>query len=612
MKLLLALYVALMSAATGWAAQLEPAGSVDASAVTKQALPLTAHFSILEDKSGQLTLADVQQPQVAARFTPSGDVGESMNLGFSRSAYWLRLRLRNPSAQPLERLLEIGYARLGSIELHAPQADGRYEGVKTGITMPFASRPHAHRFFVFPLTLPAGSDQLLYLRVQSTSSLLIPARLWAPHAFRAYERQDYSAQAWYFGMASAMVLFNLLLFLALRDRNYLLYVGFVASNALALAAENGLGDEFLWGNSPRWSLIASMVGYSFAIGFFVLFMRRMLGTAELTPRVDRLLQGLAASLLLSPIALALSFRTVILPLILLYLVTVMFCLSIGAFYSLRRQRSAYFFLVAFAILGIGASAYALRTLGVLPTNVFTQNGMQIGSALEMLLLAFALADRYNVLRHEKESAQEQALQAQRQLVDSLRLSERMLEERVAQRTDELLQLNHQLEALSATDGLTGVANRRRFDEMLAAEWARASRLAQPLALIMIDVDWFKNYNDHYGHQVGDACLQKVARAIASTACRPGDIVARYGGEEFAVIAPATSGPAALSLARRVCLALEELAEPHATSEFGLVTLSMGVAAVTPEAAANPGSLVAAADAALYSAKTLGRNQAVLV
>jgi len=354
-----------------------------------------------------------------------------------------------------------------------------------------------------------------------------------------------------------------------------------------------------------------MVGYSIAIGFFVLFMRHMLGSAKTTPRVNRLLQWLAAILLLSPIGLALSIQTLILPLILLYFLTVVFCFSVGVFYALQRQRSAYFFLAAFAILGIGTTTYTLRTLGLLPTNAFTLNGFQIGSALEMLLLGFALADRYNVMRQDKESAQDQSLQAQNQLVDNLRLSERVLEERVTQRTDELLKLNHQLEALSATDGLTGVANRRRFDVVLAVEWARAARSAQPLALVMIDVDWFKNYNDHYGHVAGDGCLQKVAGAITAAASRSGDLVARYGGEEFVVIAPATNGLDALGIARRVCLALEELADPHELSEFGIVTVSIGAASVIPVAAGGPSSLVVAADAALYRAKSQGRNQAVL-
>jgi diguanylate cyclase (GGDEF)-like protein len=200
------------------------------------------------------------------------------------------------------------------------------------------------------------------------------------------------------------------------------------------------------------------------------------------------------------------------------------------------------------------------------------------------------------------------LEAHRQLVAHLRSSERLLEARVTQRTDELQIMNHKLEALSARDGLTGIANRRRFDEALAHEWARAARQGQSLALAMFDVDWFKSYNDHYGHQAGDECLRAVAHALDATVCRSGDLVARYGGEEFAFIAPATEGGDASSMARNVCKAIEALALPHETSTFGHVTISAGVAALMPAKGDTADVLVRRADEALYAAKQQGRNR----
>ena len=191
-------------------------------------------------------------------------------------------------------------------------------------------------------------------------------------------------------------------------------------------------------------------------------------------------------------------------------------------------------------------------------------------------------------------------------------------EQLAQRTEQLLKhadeletLNHKLEALSASDGLTGIANRRRFDQVLASEWVRAARLGQPLALAMLDIDWFKAYNDHYGHQAGDECLRRVAQIFAATVCRTGDLVARYGGEEFAFIAPATDGVGALDIAERVCAALQAQALPHARSAFGCVTASIGVAVMVPSEEATPDILVRAADEALYRAKEQGRNRVVM-
>jgi len=160
------------------------------------------------------------------------------------------------------------------------------------------------------------------------------------------------------------------------------------------------------------------------------------------------------------------------------------------------------------------------------------------------------------------------------------------------------------------DGLTGIANRRRFDEFIVSEWRRASRSRQPIALTMIDVDLFKNYNDHYGHQAGDECLRSVAKLLDAHAGRPGDLVARYGGEEFAFIASATEGATALRMAESICGALQNQQLPHALSPFGHVTVSIGVAAFVPSYGETSEILVRKADEALYHAKKQGRNQAV--
>lgn len=175
---------------------------------------------------------------------------------------------------------------------------------------------------------------------------------------------------------------------------------------------------------------------------------------------------------------------------------------------------------------------------------------------------------------------------------------------------ELKRAREKLTQLAITDGLTGIANRRCFDEQLAHEWHRASRTNQPLAIAMVDVDWFKKYNDHYGHQAGDDCLRQVAMILEGNARRGSDFVARYGGEEFAFILP-TTGDAALTVAENACRALSDLALPHVLSEFGRVTLSVGVAVGLPSLYETAENLVNQADEALYLAKKQGRNQAVL-
>ena len=176
---------------------------------------------------------------------------------------------------------------------------------------------------------------------------------------------------------------------------------------------------------------------------------------------------------------------------------------------------------------------------------------------------------------------------------------------------ELKYAREKLTKLAITDGLTGIANRRYFDDQLAHEWTRARRLNQTLAIAMIDVDWFKKYNDHYGHQGGDDCLRQVANVLSNVAKRDSDFVARYGGEEFAIILPMTQAENALELSKNICLALSNLELPHALSDFGHVTLSVGVAVGCPKQNTTPHNLLVNADKALYTAKENGRNRAVL-
>jgi diguanylate cyclase (GGDEF)-like protein len=166
-----------------------------------------------------------------------------------------------------------------------------------------------------------------------------------------------------------------------------------------------------------------------------------------------------------------------------------------------------------------------------------------------------------------------------------------------------------LRALTLTDGLTELANRRAFDEAIESEWRRCSRAQVPIALILLDLDEFKNFNDEYGHQAGDACLQQVSAAMRRAAARSQDVVARYGGEEFAVLLPHLDARGAEGVAKKLLDEVARLAIPHARSEAGpQVTISMGVASVMPGEGHEPGMLVKAADALLYKAKAAGRNR----
>ncbi len=173
----------------------------------------------------------------------------------------------------------------------------------------------------------------------------------------------------------------------------------------------------------------------------------------------------------------------------------------------------------------------------------------------------------------------------------------------------LVQSNEQLAHLSTTDPLTGLANRRMFDQCLHGEWQRSARSQQPLSLLMVDVDHFKRYNDHYGHLAGDACLRKIAGLLFDCSQRTGEVVARYGGEEFALLLPGTSSAEAQVVAQRCMDELSQAQIAHADSLCStLLTFSIGVATVIAVPQTNPEVLVHAADVALYRAKGSGRSR----
>jgi diguanylate cyclase (GGDEF)-like protein len=177
---------------------------------------------------------------------------------------------------------------------------------------------------------------------------------------------------------------------------------------------------------------------------------------------------------------------------------------------------------------------------------------------------------------------------------------------------ELAAANRELENLSRQDGLTGLANRRYFDTYLLTEVKRASRERQPLSLILADVDYFKAFNDCYGHQAGDDCLRRVALALKSVGKRPADLAARYGGEEFAIVLPSTAMEGAVDVAKSLARAIDALAIPHVRSGVSTtLTLSQGIASLIPVHDTTSESIIELADQALYQAKQQGRNRHVV-
>lgn len=565
----------------------------------------------LEDATGSLGVDDLARPPLAEAFRPVSG-GGGINFGYSASTFWLRVKLAPESGAAPHWLLEIGYPSLDRVELYTP-AGGRFVRQSAGDLTPFAERPFAHRNLVFPLTLAPGGEHTLYLRVASAGSLTVPLALWSPAALHAHDQRMYTAFALYYGMLLALGLYNLLLYLSLRDRSYLAYVAFVASMAVGQASLNGFGNQFAWPDWPAWGNIALPSGFAATGLFGALFTRVFLDTRRNTPHCDRLIVALAAAFAGAALApLALPYRPTAIVTSLLGVSFAATAVACGLSCLRRGHPGARLFLVAWSLLLVGVGVLGLRNLGWLPTNTLTTYAMQIGSALEMLLLSFALADRIHALRQGREQARAEALSAKQAMVDTLQRSERSLESRVRQRTLELAAANEKLRRsetilrdLAHHDPLTGLANRALLDDRLQQAILRGRRQAQGFALLLVDLDGFKPVNDAYGHAVGDALLKGLAGRLVG-AVRGTDTVARIGGDEFVVLLEeADDEGRAEGVGEKIVAALGQPLRigPHLVT----VGASVGIAG-WPGDGEDPQALLRAADRAMYAAKREGRGR----
>ncbi len=587
-----------LAGATAAAVRLTPGASL---------LFLATEVVVLEDVSGRMELADVQRRGADFRPAPRQD-GTEINFGYSSSAWWLRLDLEAEPAAPRDWLLEVAFPTLDSVDYFGPGG----EHLSTGDRQPFAARPLAHRNFVFPVHLNATGTGRVWLRVASEGTLTVPLHLWQSEAFWQQSQSGYAVLSVYFGMLLALALYNLMLWISLREGVYLTYVLFAASMAVGQLSLNGLGNQFFWSASPAWGNIAFPFGFAATGLFGALFTRAFLSTRRNLPRLDGALTGLAA--LFALCMLMSLFAPYRLAAILTSLTGVTFSL-LAVFAGIRCWRNgehgARIFLLAWTVLLLGVAIVGLRNLGLLPTTFFSFYAMQMGSALEMLLLSFALADRINGLRREKEAARSEAMATRQQLVAALQRSESSLERRVAERTQELEGANarlreneRQLQALAHADTLTGLANRLLFDARLQQSMQLARRSHGQMALLLVDLDHFKAINDGYGRAIGDEVLRGAGERFRATV-REVDTVARIDGDEFAIVLSGLGSAAdAEHMAEKL---VANLGEPMRVLGLPLeIGVSVGVALFTGGDLSSA-ELQRRAEQVMYAAKDAGGN-----
>ena len=396
-------------------------------------LPLGQAMHVFEDPHGEAVIEDVASAAFENRFQPHHSA--VFNAGYSRSVHWVRVDLhyRPQVAQDARRwLLEVAYPPLDSLQLYLPDGQGDYRLARdTGDTKPWASREIRQGNYLFEIELPANQPQRAYLRVQSEGSIQVPLSLWSQHAYLEAQPGRLYVLGMIYGVLLAMLVYNLFIYISIRDPSYLYYILYIAAFGLYQVSVNGAGVQFLWPDHPWWANAATplLIG---ATGLFgCLFTRSFLRTAEHSRWMNRLLQliivfSVAVMVLALTTGYGLSLRLAT-ALALLFTLAVF---AAGILAWLRGMRVARYFIIAWSALLIGGQINTLMVLGHLPHNFLTMYASQLGAALEVVLLSMALADRINALKDERakilESARFELEQLNRELAESNRLKDEFL------------------------------------------------------------------------------------------------------------------------------------------------------------------------------------------
>lgn len=573
---------------------------------------ITSDLQFLRDESARLGVAELlRRPD--AEWQQNGD--ETFSHGYTTANWWLRFPVGNARAETSRFLLELAYPVLDQVEVWVLDGNNHVDAhYQLGDKQPFHERILQHRFFLIPLELSPGGERTVLLRLHSASSMQAPLTLWDERAYHEQDQHVLLAEGVFFGGMALMVLYSFFVFMALRDRLYFYYVLFVFSLLVFLASLKGLSFQFLWPQATQWNdrvLIVTLASMMASGGLFTI---RFLRIREHMPRFFWLTLGLVVVTSLTVVlAFFMTYGQLMQPLIVIAALSCLVLLGGGAWRWRQGDRSARFYTIAWGSMLLGGVVLALNKFQLLPQNFLTENAMQMGVAAEVILLSLAIVDRINEERRQRFQAQQDILASERRAHEAQSkalLAEReaneRLEQRVNERTEALQIANCKLEELSTSDQLTGLRNRRYLDRVLQEECCRCQRYQHPLAVLLLDIDHFKRFNDEFGHDIGDECLRRVGAVLAMEMRTPIDHVARYGGEEFCVVMPETELEGARVVAERIRAAVEAMSF-MVGDRVVPVTVSIGVAAMVPPDEDYSREMLKKADVMLYEAKAAGRN-----
>ncbi|MCE9682072.1 7TM diverse intracellular signaling domain-containing protein [Halomonas alkalisoli] len=569
-------------------------------------LNLSPHVLLLEDRARELDIEQLLSHGDTLGWESSPQ--ETLNFSFSDAAWWVQLRVENDTDADVRRLLELAMPLHDYLDGYVVDPQGEIvRQWKTGNRRNFDSRPVVHRTFVLPIHVPAGESRQVFLRLDTHDGLYdaTPLYLMDDASFLAKAQRELMAFSLYFGAMLALLIYNLLLYLATRERPLLHYVAYLGTFFILMFSARGFAFQYWWPDMPTLNnqMIPLNIGL-FAVTLAI-FSESYLNLRLHAPRLTRVLYGLAGLCMVSALPALFGHYAAVFHLMIPGAI-LLSCLLLGVavWRSLCGDTLARIYLVAWCVLLVGITLYFLRVAGVLPYNIVTEYAVQVGSGIEFLLLSLGLAWKINQFKNEKLAAERATLNLQRSLNERL-------EGEVAQRTRELEKANRQLTTMARTDPLTGLLNRRQFQELVEDELNRRRRSGQPLLFAVMDIDDFKLYNDTYGHHAGDEVLMRVSTLLLDHFRRAGDRLFRLGGEEFGLLLAVDSLEAGQLALEHYREALQQLRIPHEASTHGVITASFGLVACQGCAAVRDvETLYRLADKAMYEAKASDRNRVV--
>lgn len=516
--------------------------------------PLGQYLELFEDPSGGMGIGTVALQQGFAAHEK-----DEPNFGTTASAWWVRLTLVNSENTPRRLILQQRYALIDHFDLWEQHA-GEWGERRSGDMLPFDQREVTTNALAYVIELQPQGRHTLFLRYRTNGSMSINLSLHEPVAYAEQLGRQQLVQGVLFGALLALAIYNLFIFFIVRDRSYLLYIGYLTIFSLFIAGFSGQAAHYLWPDSPQWANQSLLIFWGGVIAMALIFSQNFLSLKRYSPRINR------AANLFSGIALGCSLASLLLPYALV--VKVLFLLAppayvlilFGAYQGIRRGYApASYFMTAWSLLLLAAIAVTLINAGVIREHAGESPLiLQVAAMAEMILLSIALASRIR-----------------------------------------------NLEKATLTDALTHTLNRRFFDIQLPRLLAQSQRGKSPLALMIVDIDLFKQFNDTHGHARGDAALKRVAEILLANS-RSSDYVCRYGGEEFSVLLPDTHQEKAGAIAERMRTRIME----ETAGDMGL-SVSIGVACNRNNYQLNEEQLFGAADIALYRAKEQGRNRVEL-